>query len=407
MSNKKDNKELHVNLCHGVAAATIFFLELYSDLNIDFVSMFHASGVFLYFLKAFSFLLHWAIFSGLYFGLYQLFLKIKQIRWKKKAPNCNLEGAWLHIHEKDCVRIGVADITQDFYDIKVHAENLKPHVDNSNITTWHYIGTEFRPDENSNIKLMGCYYAHRQGDESKQGVHLFTKVKTQDGKVWKMTGEFGDVLKENAKETTLGDRAGKIYFFRMTPELKEYIGYKSVDEYDKDKLIWIMNATQETNPAVFNSDFVKMLKKVYNRVTFQCGWKEFREKYVAVESTYGISLHEIETTVYNLIACSMYVDGQRLDAAEKAMLKDLTGMNLTILPRSAYNKNLVFRSIKSILEKLSQYRNTDLKKDPFTLFKNVLDSSCRSIILSNLEQSERENTFIKDLEHLIESVCEH
>ena len=393
----KRSKDIYIAMCNCVAVLTIFLLELVAEVNLDIVKWLNVSGMSDKVVDILSYLLHAVLFSVLYYFLRWILLLIVRKCWEKKKSRCNLKGTWLHIHEKEVVKIGVADITQDFYDITVRGENVQPNTydDDIQITNWHYACAEFDPDDS--VKLIGCYLAHRQQgingqpERTKQGVHLFTELVEENGKVVQMKGEFGDALRVGNKENgpSYGDQTGKIYFFRMTPAMEEYLGYESIKKaYNKDKLIWIMNETERRDIA--DSDFVKTLKKAYNKSTFRKEWKNFKEEYDKIADSCGLSWDEIELSVYKLIACTIYAD-RKVDRAEKAMLTDLTGILPKQYPHSALNKEEVFAGIGDIMKTLRGFNKV------LSLFTGILDEPCRAIILANMEVTASEETFMEEL----------
>ena len=373
---------------------TVFVLELYSSLEIDFLQFLNVSGPSLYILKVVIFILHWAVFALFYVGLSELILKIKRWKWKKDNPGLDIEGVWLHIHDKEDVKIGVVEIKQDFYDLSVDAENIKPHTDDDTTTKWHYIGAQFKPSENAQIQLIACYFGRRSQETFKQGVHLYREFHSENGKVQKMTGEFGDALNitSGQKPVEVHDKTGKILLYRMTPEIKEYINFKSVDHYDRSKLRWIM---EHASPDIKKSEYVKTLQKIYytNKVQQQISaLAKYYNKH-----TIRHSFESVRKTVFDMLVFAISADHE-VYKAETDSLKELTGFSHPGIVVILHNKEEIFNRIKSIATDLSEH------SEALTSFNDLLDFSCHTIILSDSYLADMENAFYKELKEFLKSI---
>lgn len=394
---KKNNKQIYAQACNWAVGLTVLVLELYSSLELDLLGFFNISGIFLYIMEGILFILHWLLFSGMYQFLRHMMINKKYSAWKKSPHEYNIEGSWLHIHDKGNVRIGVVDIKQDFNEIIVNAENIQPQTSNERTTRWRYIGAEFTPDKNTDIKLMGCYFAQRNNHGSKQGIHLFREFHRENGIITRMSGEFGDALNIEVGHlpVTGEDQTGKIHLFRMTPELQQYLNYESIDTYEHSKLKWIL---QEKNEKISCSEYVCALREIYYKNQFQEEWKQFKAQYSKLEKKCKITQKSIENALYNMLAFSMFADN-RVDTHETEMMRALTGLSRSLAEYPQLNKDTVLSDIREILDTLSPYA------DVLNLFKSLLSHSCRSIILCNAEQSSCESSFLSELEDLIKGVC--
>lgn len=208
--------------------------------------------------------------TGLYLFMYYLVRFIfDRFFWIPQNKDKMLQGEWLHIHDKDSVRVGVVNIRQYYLNYEVSAENLHPglaKVEDKPKTIWNYIGSSLNPAGDTGIKFIGCYIAKRLGNQNsyKQGIHVFESVELDQKHYPKMLkGTQGDTIEPGKKnQVKISDKAGSIYFYRMTPALRAAITKNG--EYDD---LSISNLADD--PTVQNEEYVIQLKKILAKDALQ------------------------------------------------------------------------------------------------------------------------------------------
>ena len=268
--NKPENQsrtEARSHLCMtGVFFVLSFFMEKVRGVSLFTLPLFEND--------AYQGLLDIAIdtllTTGLYLFMYYFVRFVyDRVYWIPKNKDKMLQGEWLHIHDKDSVRVGVVKIRQYYLDYEVSAENLHPglaKVDDKPKTIWNYIGSALNPAGDTGIKFIGCYIAKRLGNQNsyKQGIHVFETVELDKDHYPKMLkGTQGDTIEPGKKaQVKITDKAGSIYFYRMTPTLKKAITKNG--EYDD---LAISNIADD--PTVQNEDYVIQLKKILAKDALQ------------------------------------------------------------------------------------------------------------------------------------------
>lgn len=181
-------------------------------------------------------------FFGVQTLVYTIQLRRAENRWAAANKELLLKGRWLHIHDKDNIRIGVVEIQQNFTQLKVKGFNvnpLNPQQDNPGRTKWSYVTCTLMPRDLTGIEFFGSYAARKADGTINQGIHIFHTLDTssETGLPTYLNGNFCDSFRVG--ETTLSnihDRKGEIHLFRMTPALEEIIfdnkgvNYKKLSE---------------------------------------------------------------------------------------------------------------------------------------------------------------------------------
>lgn len=191
--------------------------------------------------------------------IYGLVYKIFEFRWKKENKDIYIKGEWLTIHNKGNVRIGVANIQQSFKTIKTEAYNISPKVDGIKQkpkSNWEYSCVSLRPQHLVGISFLGCYVS-KKDSENIMGVHQIDSIEINekiDKYPYIMSGKFCDTVKNKGKKlTNVDDNVGEIYFYKMTPEIKEYLSNGEKEEQLKN----ILN-----EKTLENELFVKKLSSI-------------------------------------------------------------------------------------------------------------------------------------------------
>lgn len=167
-----------------------------------------------------------------YFSVY----KITEIKWKKENKHMYLKGEWLTIHSKENVRIGLVRIEQSFKTIRAEAFNVSPKVDGikqKEKSNWEYTCASLYPQQLVGIRLLGCYVSKKEF-ETIMGVHQIDSIDINeeiDQFPTIMSGHFCDTVKNDGKNATnISDNMGKIYFYKITPQIKRFLCQGKKDE---------------------------------------------------------------------------------------------------------------------------------------------------------------------------------
>lgn len=433
MRKENRNKQIYFALYTFAALTAIFLLELSQQLDFSMVHLLGKFGIDISgkaLITTIDFVTHWAFFGFLYIIVYWAAEKIVKFGWAIKHSDRYIDGAWLHIHDKGNVRVGVVNIEQDFYEIKVEAENNRPNTQHNRITNWHYIGAEFDPDTNTAVRLLACYYAQRTGEASKQGVHIFDCFKIEELqkttkdmplakkvmiflrnlckkilglRVYKMIGYFGDVIlaEQGGGSVNANDKVGEIILIKMTKEIKDYISYKSVSSYDNEKLAKILTAS-DVPENVKNSEYVRTLREICNKNDLQLLKSQLNEKlkemYVQpysaqIQTQYEKIVEDIETAIYYVILCAMHRDG-RVDSSETEALERLTGIIRTPEQCDNVDKKKIKALVSQIIDTIGN------NEGALSKFRSILRHSCKEIVRSNLEVTLPEEQFLALIEEI-------
>lgn len=179
---------------------------------------------------------------GINVCIYGLVYKIFEFRWKKDNKNIYIKGEWLTIHSKENVRIGIANIQQSFKTIKAEAYNISPKVDGIKQkpkSNWEYSCVSLSPQQLVGIRFLGCYVS-KKDSETIMGVHQIDSIdinESVDMYPFIMSGKFCDTVKNSGKKLiNVNDNIGEIYFYRMTPEIKNYLSKGEKEEQLKNIL---------------------------------------------------------------------------------------------------------------------------------------------------------------------------
>ena len=252
--------EARSHLCMtGVFFVLSFFMEKVRGVSVFSLPLFENKA----YQGVLDIVMNTLLTTGLYLFMYY-FVRFVHDRffWIPKNKDKMLQGEWMHIHDKDSVRVGVVKIRQYYLDYEVSAENLHPglaKVDDKPKTIWNYIGSELNPVGDTGIKFIGCYIAKRLGNQNsyKQGIHVFESVELDKKHYPKMLkGTQGDTIEPGKKsQEKITDKAGSIYFYRMTPALKKAITKNG--EFDD---LAISNIADD--PTVQDQEYVIQLKKI-------------------------------------------------------------------------------------------------------------------------------------------------
>lgn len=168
--------------------------------------------------------------------VYACVYKFFEFKWKKQNKHMYLKGDWLTIHDKGNVRIGFVKIAQSFKTIKVEAFNVSPKTEGikqKEKSNWEYSCASLYPQQLVGIKLLGCYIS-KKDCQTIMGVHQFDSIETNeeiDKYPYIMSGQFCDTVKNDGEKLiNIDDNVGKIYFYKITPEMKRYLSKGTKDE---------------------------------------------------------------------------------------------------------------------------------------------------------------------------------
>ena len=193
--------------------------------------------------------------------------------WKKIHSEVYYEGMWLHIHEKDPVRIGTVKITQNFYDLSAEAVNVGVNCKEDEIsdtkTNWSYYNAIVDPGgkegRKGDVRIAGCYIAHKKGSNIyNHGIHLFDDDDPDNGTPYLLKGKFSDVLSLEGVEKNISNKTGKIYLIKMSPAIADYICINGRIDFVKLSNIMEEKSLQD---ELYISMLKTSLKKTGNTLT--------------------------------------------------------------------------------------------------------------------------------------------
>lgn len=180
------------------------------------------------------------LFGVVYTVIYSAISFFYRAVWISKNREFYVQGQWLHIHKKDTLRIGVVDITQDFYNINASAENVTPNIPGHYVhnkrTQWSYIIGEVDSDHSS-WEYVACYEAKKTdvGDNN-SGLHMLKIRRGTDGYPVGMDGRFSDIFKASdtlGSEINSHQRQGELHLYRMSKEVKKHLYENGHLDYDR------------------------------------------------------------------------------------------------------------------------------------------------------------------------------
>lgn len=394
------NKQIYSWIYGASATITIFLLELFTQFDLSISGFLKIFGIYVNnnVKTLLDFIFEWVAFSFLFVFFKWLIIKGYKFLWIKSHLDIYVDGQWIVVHEKSTVRIGIADIEQDFFDVQANAFNINTNkTDNTKKTQWHYIGTAFKPDINSDIRFIGSYLACRKDEPSKQGIQMYNEFEFDDKCLVRMKGEFGDVLraKNGMSSQDANDKTGKIHMYKLTKKLREYIDFESIDKFDEKKLVMIL---QENDQNIQQERFVRDLREMFYRCEIQKIWKELSDTHFNNDKIQNrASEVEADQAMTNVIIYMVFADGEIQDN-ELENLNNITGRNWTlqnILFHRMNDKASVINAIESIMEKFNN--------DPYakSKYKEIIKMAIHLIAFSNYKIDIAELSFINEVEEAL------
>ncbi len=202
-------------------------------------------------------------FAGINVFIFWCVFKIKERAWICQNKHKMLQGQWLHIHDKDNVRIGIVTIHQRFSAVDVKAFNIAPKSDkigDSGRTNWEYLNARIYPPELSGIEFFGCYVSRKKNGTINQGIHIFDTVDVDaNGFPVRMTGSFCDTFRvAEEKVEDIQDRKGQITMYKITPALHKAI-------YGAGGIKYEALAAIADNQTCADEPFVQALQEVIHK----------------------------------------------------------------------------------------------------------------------------------------------
>jgi len=212
------------------------------------------------------------IFAGLYAAVYFIVKTVYCRKWIKENKHIWVQGTWLHIHSKNNIRVGTVEIEQNFNTISAQGHNICPKGGQApgqkrKITTWYYTMAQVMDDKLAR-DFLGCYTAQEMETmTSKDGIHMLKILPPKgDEAANQMLGSFRDTFRVSERELLdIGDHAGQLYFFRLSPEMEKYLCDPKGFRYD------LLEDVHE-KPEFANEPYVIQLKECLE--AFQAGKTE-------------------------------------------------------------------------------------------------------------------------------------
>lgn len=209
------------------------------------------------------------VVSGISAGIvYTIIYTIVYVRycykWKKAHQSVWIKGTWLHIHDKENIRVGVVRIKQNFHSIRVKGYNFDPTALNAAEkvmeTSWHYSMGKIA-DDTDNDYVTG-YYSATRGMNTKSGIHNLRIISPRDGHdPVTMIGTFHDIV--NGKNQKIEDSLGNIYMFKLTRKQAHYRELKSND--DQQLCYRLAEIIKNRSEDYMSESYFKRLTEVLER----------------------------------------------------------------------------------------------------------------------------------------------
>ncbi|MCR5703763.1 MAG: hypothetical protein K6G85_04000 [Eubacterium sp.] len=229
----------HSNVYTWTSVIFLLFIEIYFLIAFNFVDIFMFSmikePVLQIFLQTIANLL---IFSVSFTSIYIVVNLIYEKHWIRKNKEAWIQGDWLHIHQKDELRVGLVSISQNFEFIQVCGHNIPPaNMYKWRETEWKYdFGRIEIPKSNSSIykssHIVGYYRAGQMGVSKKTGIHLLEVSSTSNRFPKQMQGFFSDNIPED--NSFINDKFGKLYLFKIDKSTQKLINEVYTDFNIKD-----------------------------------------------------------------------------------------------------------------------------------------------------------------------------
>lgn len=190
--------------------------------------------------------------------IFACLLGLHYLWWNLTHKYMKIAGKWLHVHEKENIRIGVVDFDQNFSSVSVsEAINISPaEVEDSGTTKWGYTTARLYPQDLPGVEFIATYYSRKANGGTNTGTHIFDSVNL-DGKGLpvSMIGKFCDTFEVVHDNIDIADKRGNIYLYRMSKKVRKYLyGDNGFDENKLRSLI--------SDPEFAEEDFVKKVKDV-------------------------------------------------------------------------------------------------------------------------------------------------
>lgn len=265
MSTTEKNKSIYNYIYTISGLILVFIIEIYLQLCANGIKLFTVPG---YENKVVNilieFCIHWIVFSGMYILIYKIVSILTAQIWIRKNKNIWIAGTWLHIHEKDKVRVGIVKIEQDYYNIKAQAMNMDPTKNDklSDFTTWSYCMAQVNHvTEDVGRGFSGFYYAYKNNKgEKNYGIHRLTIICNKTGYPSFLHGNFYDTFKIKSNvinSANANEHCGALSFFKPSKQCLQYL-ISGGSEMDRLKELLYQ-------PDFSNEPYVRELKNVLKK----------------------------------------------------------------------------------------------------------------------------------------------
>ena len=254
MSTSEKNKSIYNYIYTISGLILVFIIEIYLQLCANGIKLFTVPG---YENKVVNilieFCIHWIVFSGMYILIYKIVSILTAQIWIRKNKNIWIAGTWLHIHEKDKVRVGIVKIEQDYYNIKAQAMNMDPTKNDklSDFTTWSYCMAQVNHvTEDVGRGFSGLNY----------GIHRPTIICNKTGYPSFLHGNFYDTFKIKSNvinSANANEHCGALSFFKPSKQCLQYL-ISGGSEMDRLKELLYQ-------PDFSNEPYVRELKNVLEK----------------------------------------------------------------------------------------------------------------------------------------------
>ncbi len=199
--------------------------------------------------------------GGIYSAIYAIVYKVYCRKWKKSHKNIWIKGIWLHIHDKENLRIGVVRIKQDFCTLKVKGYNFDPTdtgaTDRVVETSWNYKMGKI-VDNGEEDYVLG-YYSASRGMKNKSGIHNLRILSSKDGEYpSSMSGTFHDTITDEGQN--VADSMGVIHLFRLEEESPLYSVLNLRD--DQEICFRLSNLVRRERDKYSDEIFIKKFEEI-------------------------------------------------------------------------------------------------------------------------------------------------
>ena len=180
---------------------------------------------------------------------------------EKESAFVDLSGKWLHIHDKQEMRVGRVEITQEGSIItKASGLNVKPAGTDYRdyVTKWKYNQGMVQQDSDGTATMVAIYDANSSDEYThNDGLHVMEIHRDKKGNADFMKGTFTDIY-NRAKDRSVDEHTGNLMMFKMSPQIEAFLEENVYHEEEALSELYLQ-------PEFAREPFVKELKSLLKK----------------------------------------------------------------------------------------------------------------------------------------------